>query len=114
MIASDALCELQALLDEGERLISSLYNIEPFRPDDALPLIERHLGLVRRGIAESSIPLALRGANLLATLNKGLSDLAGADRSEAVSSLAYNLTKAAIAASQRLRQMSPDAAIGER
>ncbi|OWK30948.1 hypothetical protein [Sphingomonas mucosissima] len=94
--ADDLLVDLQAAIYlYGERTPPK----DPSAADD----VARYLALVAERVSTNNAELALRGANLLTTVNKGVGDPETSPADRPPTEKAFNVLRAAIAAAQSLR-----------
>ena len=90
--ASDLLKKLASLKDDSRSGVS-----------DAMQNLQRYADLLTSGLDTASLDTALRGANLMTTVNKGLSDAVATDRAPEIATLAFELSKHAIHVAKLLR-----------
>lgn len=70
---------------------------------DVADIIRRYLAMLIEGQSTDDAKAALRGANLLTTVNKGVGDAEILGEEKPVSEYAFDVTKDAIAAARHLR-----------
>lgn len=89
--------EVDLLADE---VLSAVLNNDPESADT----IARYRQILRNGVSNGSAPEALRGANLLTTVNKRVSDRERKGDDATITSRAHALSSKAIHAAKILRQ----------
>lgn len=94
--AEDLLVDLRVAIDlYGERT--------PATGPNAADNVERYLTLIAEGVSSNDAAVALRGANLLTTVNKGVGDLETSPADRPLGEKAFDVTRAAIVAAKSLR-----------
>lgn len=105
--SSAALDRLIALTQDLLAEMASADDLYPSAPGSgwsgAMETVQRHLALAVEGRAADDAALALRGANLLTTANKGVGDLETSPADRPISEKAFAVTRAAIDAAKHLR-----------
>lgn len=108
-ISSKSLTALKSLVASTHELLADLREYCESQPatertgSDAAANVERYLALVMRGWQENDVQLALKGSNLLTTVNKGINDADTTVNQELISDKAYRVMLNAIAAANHLR-----------
>lgn len=108
-ISSKSVTALNSLAISTHELLQSIKEccepqlaIEPIG-SDATANIERYLALMTKGLHERDAQLALQGANLLTTVNKGINDAEITVNQALISDKAYEVMLNAITAAKYLR-----------
>ena len=103
-LSSEAEHDVRALLGLASNLMRNLASIRKSSGASGVATImQRYTDILESSLSTGSLDEALRGANLMTTVNKGVNDIVATAVVPTITASAYELSMAAIKVAERLR-----------